>query len=71
MLAIEKTESTCNPAAVSPVDYDGIRDYGVMQLHGNPIFDPGANIAAAYRLWQVQGYHAWSSYNSGAYLKNE
>lgn len=71
MLAIEKTESTCNAAAVSPPDWDGIRDYGAMQLHGQAIFDPAANIAEAYQIWSRQGYHAWSSYNSGAYLKNE
>lgn len=67
MAAVMRAESGCNPNAVSPVNYDGVRDYGLMQLHGQYILDPSQNVAAAYRLWQVQGYHAWSAYNNGSY----
>lgn len=69
MMAIMQAESGCDPNAVSPPNYDGLRDYGLMQLHGMYILDPGANIAAAYTKWVSQGYRAWSTYNNGAYLK--
>ncbi len=68
MAAVMQAESSCNPNAVSPVNYDGVRDYGIMQLHGQEIYDPATNIAHAYRLWTTQGYHAWSVFNSGKYL---
>lgn len=70
MLAIEKTESGCNPNSVSPPDYDGLSDYGLLQLHGQAIFDPATNISVAYQKWLSQGYGAWSSYNSRAYEQN-
>lgn len=69
MAAVMQAESNCNPNAESPPNYDGLRDYGLMQLHGQEIFDPATNVAHAYTIWQRQGYHAWSTYNSGAYLK--
>ena len=69
MAAVMQAESSCNPNAVNPVNYDGVGDYGLMQLHGQEIYDPATNIAHAYSLWTTQGYHAWSVYNSGAYLK--
>ena len=68
MLAIAHAESSCNPNAISPANYDGIKDYGLLQLHGQEILDPSQNIATAYHKWLTQGYHAWSTYNSGAYL---
>lgn len=67
MSAVMQAESGCNPNAISPVNYDGVRDYGLMQLHGQYILEPSQNVAAAYRLWQVQGYHAWSAYNNGSF----
>ena len=67
MLAVMQAESGCNPNAISPVNYDGVRDYGLMQLHGQYILEPSQNVAAAYRLWKVQGYQAWSAYNNGSY----
>lgn len=69
MAAVMQAESNCNPNAVSPPNYDGLRDYGIMQLHGQEIFDPSQNIAHAYAIWQRQGYRAWSTYNSGAYQR--
>lgn len=71
MLAIEKAESQCNPTAVGVIDYDGLRDYGVLQIHGAAIFNPADNIAAAYRIWQKQGYGAWTSYKTGYYTQYE
>lgn len=69
MEAVMQAESSCNPNAVNPTNYDGVGDYGLMQLHGQEIFDPATNVAHAYAIWQRQGYHAWSTYNNGAYLR--
>jgi soluble lytic murein transglycosylase-like protein len=66
--AICEAESRGNPNAISPINYDGLRDYGLMQLHGEPILDPASNIAAAYHKYQVQGWEAWTTYNKGIYL---
>lgn len=71
MAAVMQAESGCNPNAISNanINYDGIPDYGLMQLHGQEILDPVTNIAHAYAIWQRQGYTAWSTYKSGAYLR--
>jgi hypothetical protein len=76
MAAVMQAESTqngipCNPNANNHGvgNYDGIPDYGLLQLHGQEIYDPAENIAHAYAIWQRQGYHAWSTFNDGAYLK--
>ncbi len=67
MYGVMVAESRCNPSAINTHNYDGVYDYGLMQLHGQYILDANQNIAAAYRLWTKQGYHAWTTYNSGAY----
>lgn len=69
MAAVMQAESNCNPNAVNPVNYDGVGDYGLMQLHGQEIYNPADNVAHAYAIWQRQGYKAWSTYNNGAYLR--
>lgn len=69
MAAVMQAESNCNSNAASPPNYDGLHDYGLMQLHGQEIYDPADNIAHAYTIWQRQGYKAWSTYNNGAYLR--
>lgn len=68
MYGIMRAESRCNPDAINTHNYDGVYDYGLLQLHGQDILDPAQNIAAAYRKWRVQGYRAWTTYNTGAYL---
>jgi hypothetical protein len=68
MTAIEHAESLCNPQAVNTINYDGKYDYGLLQLHGKAIMDPAQNIAAAYKIWERQGYQAWTTYNNGKYL---
>jgi len=70
MYGVMQAESHCNPNANNHGvgNYDGIPDYGLMQLHGQAIYDPVQNVAAAYRLWKVQGYRAWTTYTSGLYL---
>lgn len=69
MFAVMQAESNCNPNAVSPPNYDGLRDFGLLQLHGQEIYNPTANIQAAYNIWLRQGYGAWSVWNSNAYLR--
>lgn len=69
MYGVMRAESGCNPNAVNTHNYDGVYDYGLLQLHGQDILDPVRNIAAAYQLWRVQGYHAWVTYNTGAYMR--
>lgn len=69
MYAIMRAESSCNPTAVNTHNYDGVYDYGLLQLHGQVIYNPAANIEAGYNIWKRQGYTAWSVFNTGAYLK--
>lgn len=67
-MAIMQAESGCNPYAVSnaSINYDGVPDYGLFQIHGQDILSPSENIATAYRKYESQGWHAWSTYNTGA-----
>lgn len=52
-------ESGCNPYKVSATD-----DWGIMQLHGEHIVDPAANIARAYQKWEAGrvGDHNFSAW---------
>jgi soluble lytic murein transglycosylase-like protein len=72
-MAIMQAESSCNPYSVSNVsiNYDGVADYGLMQLHGVDILDPAQNVAYAYyhKYLPAHGFTPWSTYNSGAYTK--
>lgn len=66
--AICEAESSGNPYATSSPNYDGLRDYGLMQIHGEAIYDPSANIARAHQKYLTQGWGAWTSYNTDAYI---
>jgi hypothetical protein len=71
-MAIMQAESGCR--AITPsnaaLNFDGVPDYGLMQLHGMPITDPAENIRVAYAVkYKTQGWGAWSTYNNGAYLR--
>lgn len=69
-------ESGGNPQAYG-VNTNGTSDGGLMQInsiHTDLIslkdrFDPTLNVRAAYQIYRGRGFKAWSSYNSGAYLK--
>lgn len=63
-LAIMRAESGCNPNAVSPTN-----DHGLMQLHGQAVYDPAANIAIAYAKYAARGWQPWTAYNTGSYLR--
>ena len=76
MLAIARAESNCNPRSDnSGLNRDGSNDKGLFQINSIHGFsdaerlDPIRNIEIAFRIWQSQGYKAWSAYNNGSYLK--
>lgn len=76
MLAIARAESNCNPRSDnSGLNTDGTYDYGLFQInsvHGHSrsiLANPAKNTEIAYKIWQSQGYRAWSAYNNGSYLK--
>lgn len=70
-MAVMQAESGCR--AITPdnaaLNFDGISDFGLFQLHGMDITDPAANVKAAYSVkYKTQGWGAWNAYKSGAYL---
>ena len=69
-LAICQAESSGIPDNVSPPNWDGSRDYGLMQLNQIPILDPAANIEYAYyhKYKTPQGWNHWTVYKTGKYL---
>jgi soluble lytic murein transglycosylase-like protein len=69
--AICQAESGGNPYAVSNarLNFDGVSDFGLMQIHGEAIFNPVANIARAHQKYVSQGWNAWTTYSSGSYLR--
>ena len=76
MLAIARAESNCNPRSDnSGLNANGTYDYGLFQInsvHGHSrsiLANPAKNIEIAFKIWQSQGYRAWSAYNNGSYLK--
>ncbi len=76
MLAIMRAESGCNPRSDNTgLNTNGTYDYGLFQInsvHGHSrdiLANPAKNTEIAFRIWQSQGYRAWSAYNNGAYLK--
>lgn len=64
-LKVMKAESGCNPNAVSPANYDGLRDHGLMQIHGEAIYDPAANIARGYAKYAARKWQPWSVCTKG------
>lgn len=76
MLAIARAESNCNPRSDNTgLNINGTYDYGLFQInsvHGysrNILANPAKNTEIAFKIWQLQGYQAWSAYNNGTYLK--
>lgn len=71
-MAIMQAESGCR--AITPdnsaINYDGVPDYGLFQLHGIAVTDPAENVRIAYAVkYKTQGWGAWSTYKNGAYLR--
>ena len=74
-VAIALAESSGNPNAVNPSDPGG--SYGLWQINlgAHPEFananlmDPQTNANAAFQVYLEQGFGAWSTYTSGAYMR--
>lgn len=69
MAATAMHESSGNPYAVGSAGEQGLTQ--IHPVHGALATaargDPKAAFAAAYKIYQMQGWQAWSSYKSGAY----
>lgn len=63
-VAVAYAESGLNCGAKSPTN-----DHGVMQLHGQAIYDCRANIDRAYEMYKRRGWQPWSAYKNGKYKK--
>ena len=61
---VMRVESGCNPNAQNLNDNHGvcIGSFGLFQIscHGGQIFNPEANIAAAWAKYQARGWQPWS-----------
>lgn len=74
MQAIARAESGCNQANHNLADkHDGcMGSYGALQIgcihyNGESVDDFKVNIELAHRVWQSQGYTAWTQYSNGEY----
>lgn len=63
-VAVAYAESGLNCGAKSPTG-----DHGVMQLHGQAIYDCRANIDRAYEMYKRRGWQPWSAYKNGRYKR--
>lgn len=62
------------------VEYVVSRDVGLWEINipasqigtsvESNLYDPAANVAAAFRLWSARKWQPWAAYNSGAYLRD-
>lgn len=74
-VAVCHAESGCRTDVVNSANKNGTRDYGLMQINSSHSQllasgnwqNPADNLRMAYAVFQAQGWHAWSTYNSGAY----
>lgn len=66
MLRIVACESGGDPDAVSGVDADGLRNYGLHQHHGDPFAagHPEYSTHQAWLKWQARGYQPWAGSQS-------
>lgn len=78
-LAIQRAENVRGHCEIYHYNSDGTLDWGYFQINTVHLKRPGlnlrdlldcrANIDFAYQLYQERGFTAWSTYNSGAYLR--
>lgn len=72
MTAIDQAESSGNTNAINYVPCVGIAQINV-KAHPEytiaQMMDPALNAAAARKVFQSQGFQAWTTYTSGAYKK--
>ena len=81
-VAVAIAESSGNPQAYNPEveagTPSGQGSYGLWQIYlkahpefsGQNLYDPQINANAAYRVFQEQGWSAWSTYSSKMYLSH-
>ena len=63
MMRVTYCESHYQTDVISPPDSDGLRNYGWMQLHGDPAgIDPEYALVEGHRKFVAQGYAAWGCY---------
>ena len=62
MARIIQCESGGRADAVGGPNYDGLYDYGLTQIHGEPdALDPERNIERAHEKYAASGYRPWQS----------
>lgn len=72
MTAIDQAESSGNTTAINYIPCVGIAQINVKthpQYTVSEMFDPAANAQAAHKIWQTQGFSAWTTYTSGTYKR--
>lgn len=72
MTAIDQAESSGNTTAINPIPCVGIAQINVKahpEYTATQMFDPAANAQAAHKIWQAQGFSAWTTYTSGTYKR--
>lgn len=80
MLAVMEAETHCHSDRVGdnyPIAGVLAPSCGLLQVRTiaawrgtcDQLKDPAFNIDIAYRIWQGQGYSAWTMYNNGTYLQ--
>jgi len=74
-LAIAIAESKLNPNAVNTGNKNGSVDRGIFQInsihgHGEELFNADTNLQIARKIYDKNGWKAWSAYKNGAYLRH-
>lgn len=73
-IAIAKAESGLKPQATG-YNNNGSVDRGIFQInsihgYGEELYNPETNLKIARKIYEKNGWNAWSTYKSGAYLKH-
>ena len=79
MRAICQAESGLNPKAISKINRNKTRDYGICQINSihadhvdgdlNRLLDEETNIRVSAEILKDQGFNAWTVFNNGSYKK--
>lgn len=73
-VAVSLAENQASDPKATHKNLDGTIDYGLWQvnsIHGYPVdqlLTSTGNARAAFEVWKKEGWPAWSTYKSGAYL---
>lgn len=77
-VAVSLAESGGKTDAIGGPNSDGTYDYGLWQInsvHSDLLSSgrwdlPTDNARMAYSVWRASGWHAWTTYNTGAYVSH-